>query len=99
MSAHISFSASSKCYNLYDSYGMICVGCGCCSTNKQKRLMSRIELHKRLLKEDLEFDQWFDEPEGRKLQEMNVANNIKFHKDYIAKYEAELKAGGAEDED
>lgn len=32
-----------KCWNLYDSYGEICVHCGCCSKDKAKRYKARIE--------------------------------------------------------
>lgn len=87
---HICFSVSPRCYNLYESYGMICVGCGCCSSNKKKRLLSRIELHKRLLEQEQEFAEWADDPEVRTLQEKTVAENIEFSKKAIAKYEAEL---------
>lgn len=96
MTGHISIAVSKNCYNLYDSYGEICVGCGCCSSNKKKRLMSRIELHKRLIKQEQEFDNWCDDPDLRALQERNIAENIAYSMLAIAKYEAELKDGGAE---
>lgn len=97
MTGHISIAVSKNCYNLYDSYGMICVGCGCCSSDKQRRLTARLKLNRRRLKEELEFDRWDDNPEIRALQEKNVAANIAFFEKEIAKYEAKLADGGAAD--
>lgn len=99
MSAHICFAVGKNCYNLYDSYGVICVGCGCCSTNKEKRYTSRLKLNKRMLKEQYEFNLWDDDPEMRALQEKNITENIAYFEKEIAKYEkklAELLYGGAE---
>lgn len=97
MNGHISVQASNRCYNLYESYGEICVGCGCCSTNKHKRLTSRIELHKRLIEHDKNFNYWADDPDLRAIQEKNIAENIAFSEKAIAMYEAELMDGGASD--
>lgn len=99
MSAHICFGVNRNCYNLHDSYGMICVGCGCCSSDKQRRYTSRLKLNKRMLKEQHEFKQFADDPETRMLQEKNIAENIAYFEKEIAKYEkklAELMDGGAE---
>ena len=41
--AHIDAQARNECWNLYDSYGEICVHCGCCSKNKLIRYKARIE--------------------------------------------------------
>ena len=97
MTGLISIAVNKRCYNLYESYGEICVGCGCCSSNKQKRLEARIALHKRLIENDRTFDQWCDDPDLRALQERNIAENIAFSEKAIAKYEAELMDGGASD--
>ncbi len=90
MTGHICVGVSRVCYNLHDSYGMICVGCGCCSSDKQRRITARLKLNRRKLKEEQEFDRWADDPETRALQEKNVAENIAFFEKEIAKYEAEL---------
>lgn len=90
MGAHICFAVNKNCYNLYDSYGMICVGCGCCSSDKQRRYTARLELNKRMLKEQHEFNLWDDDPEMRTLQERNIAENITFFEKEIAKYEKKL---------
>ena len=91
MIGHVSIAVSNRCYNLYESYGEICVGCGCCSSNKRKRLEARIELHKRLLKHDQEFDGWANDPDVRAVQERNVELNIAENMKMIAQYEAELR--------
>ena len=91
MSGHISIAASKRCYNLYESYGEICVGCGCCSSNKRKRLEARLELHKRLLKHEQEFDGWAIDSDVRAIQERNVELNIEHEMKKIAQYEAELR--------
>lgn len=96
MIGHISIAVSKNCYNLYESYGEICVGCGCCSSDKQRRIKARLALNRRMLKEEQEFDRWADDPEIRALQEKNVAENILLFEKEIAKYEAELADGGAE---
>ena len=57
--------------------------------------MARIELHKRLIKDNQNFELWDDHPDGRALQERNIAKNIEFSKQMITKYEAELMDGGA----
>lgn len=90
MIGHISIGVNRNCYNLHDSYGMICVGCGCCSFDKQTRITARLKLNRRMLKENQEFDRWDDNPETRALQEKNVAKNISFFEKEIAKYEAKL---------
>ena len=33
-----------NCWNLYDSYGQICVHCGCCSNDKKTRYNARIKV-------------------------------------------------------
>lgn len=88
MSVFVDFMASPDCYNPYESYGMCCVGCGCCSDNPLERAKARLALHERLLEGDLHFDVWFDDPELRALQEENVKKNIAWNKERIAKYKA-----------
>ena len=85
-----------NCYNPFESYGMCCVGCGCCSENPLEQAKSRLALHERLLEENIHFDLWFDDPELRAIQEGNVANSIAWNKDRIATYKAivsELEGG------
>ena len=40
---HISQQIRKNCWNLYDSYGEICVHCGCCSKDKATRYKARVE--------------------------------------------------------
>ena len=95
MAGNIDFAPSKRCYNTYESYGEICVGCGCCSTDKRKAAQARLELHQRLLADRENFNMWFyDAPWLMKVQEQHVAASIKYHKEMIAKYQAILKAEG-----
>ena len=87
---HICFGVKKDCYNPFESYGEICVGCGCCQKDKRKRLKARIELHKRLLQENLEFDGWFDDPDIKALQKRNIDSNIAWNKKKIARLKKEL---------
>lgn len=89
---HICRGIKKECYNPFESYGEICVGCGCCDTDPEKRALARLALHQRLLKEDEEFDRWWDDdPEWLAVQKRNIANNIEWNKAKIAEYEEEIK--------
>lgn len=48
---HICHRAEPDCYNICESYGEICVHCGCCAKETGKRHQSRLALHRRLKKE------------------------------------------------
>ena len=43
MFACIDSQVRKNCWNLYDSYGEICVHCGCCAKDKATRYKARIE--------------------------------------------------------
>ena len=91
---HICFSVQKNCWNLRDSYGEICVGCGCCSKYKKERHKNRLEALKRWNEENDRFDGWCDDPEIRKLQEKNTKANRKYFARMIRYYERKV----AEDE-
>ena len=79
---HICFSVSDNCYNLYDSYGEICVHCNCCGRmDKRTMYQRRLELNERMLQEQKNFDAW--DENMRELQEKNVKANIKYFKNRI----------------
>lgn len=93
----VDFKAKEDCYNPFESYGMVCVGCGCCSENPLEQAKARLALHERLLEKDIHFDLWFDDPELRAIQEGNVAKSIAWNKEQIAVYKAiisELEGDG-----
>lgn len=54
MAGHLCHAVNKKCYNPWDTYGEICIHCGCCSKDVAKRQQARLALHKRLLKDDAE---------------------------------------------
>ena len=43
MSVFIDEQARDNCWNMYDSYGEICVHCGCCAKDKLTRYRARAE--------------------------------------------------------
>lgn len=47
----IDFQARKDCYNQYESFGEICVGCGCCSDDPEERYKARIALADRMIEE------------------------------------------------
>lgn len=87
-SIHIDFACTEKCWNLIDSYGEICIGCGCCSKDKKVRYESRIRCLERWLKEQYEFDYWIEGCE--ELQRKNIKSNIKYFKRRLRYYKKQL---------
>lgn len=75
MKIHIDYAVKKNCWNLFDSYGEICVGCGCCSPDMKTRYESRISCLERWLDEQEHFDNWIEGLE--ELQEKNRRKNIK----------------------
>lgn len=85
-------SALDNCYNLMASFGMICVGCGCCSEDEKIRVSARLAMHQSELEHWEAFDNWFDDDEEmKKVQEANVAEGIRYHKAKIAEYQKQLE--------
>ncbi len=79
----ICFSVSKKCINP-NSYGEICVGCNCCSSDKKIRYPARLQLYEQQLQQDLNFNRW---TKGlKRLQKRNIKLNITYDKRRIAIY-------------
>ena len=78
-----------NCWNLYDSYGEICVHCGCCSADPVVRAKARLELCERKLDDSLHFDEW---SEGwKEIQRRNIASDIKHYRRRIRYYKKRLE--------
>lgn len=93
----VDFMTKEDCYNTFESYGIICVGCGCCSEKPLSRAKARLALHERLLDHDNHFDLWDDDPELRALQQKNLETNIAWNTEKISVYKAiisELEGDG-----
>lgn len=90
MLIHVDRQIRKKCWNLRDSYGEICVGCGCCNQIPQVRYKSRIECLERWIDEQINFDNWFDDEATRKLQERNRKANIKYYRRKLRYYKKRL---------
>lgn len=89
--AFIDQQVRKNCWNFIDSYGEICVHCGCCAIDKKTRYKSRLKCLKRWLKEREEFDDWDDHPGMRELQEKNIKSDIQYFKRKIRYYKQCLK--------
>ena len=79
-----------NCWNLQDSFGEICVGCGCCNQIPQVRYKNRIECLERWLNDAINFDNWFDDEATRKLQERNIKADIRSYKRQLRYYKKRL---------
>lgn len=79
-----------KCWNLYDSYGEICVHCGCCSKDPMTRVKARIDVLIRRIGECEAFDSWFADPYLRAFQERNIAADLKVLKRRLRYYRGRL---------
>lgn len=91
MNIHLDIPVSDKCWNFYDSYGQICVHCGCCSKDKITRYKARLKCCKEWLKETEEFNGWaYDYPDLLETQKKNVASDIAHFKRKIRYYEKKL---------
>lgn len=88
---HIDIGCKRNCWNPFESYGEICVGCGCCSKDKKVRYKARLDLAKRMLKEQLDFNRWAKDERIKELQEANCRSNIRYWKRAIKRYERLLK--------
>lgn len=83
--ANIDVAAKNDCYNLEDSYGEICVHCGCCHEDERIRNYARFVVTAQHLLERMQFDQYYsDDPDTARLQYGNVKCDI-------AGYKRELK--------
>lgn len=78
---YIDYVVSDDCINS-NSYGMICVKCGCCSRNPnyRDRIIKQIKYYKEMLKEEYDFEAWDKNEDGRKFQEKVIKANILYFK-------------------
>lgn len=91
MSGNIDFQPMKDCWNMYDSYGEICVQCGCCSEDPKTRYQARLEVSKDHLEQERSFIDWSDDPELRAMQEQNVQSSTEYWQKNIEEYEQKLK--------
>lgn len=87
---YVDMSIRDNCWNLNDSYGEICVHCGCYSKNRVERWQNRIRTLKEWLQRAEEFDGWSDYPECIATQKKNIEANKKYFKRELRYYEKKL---------
>lgn len=90
MEVHLCEQVKENCWNFYDSYGEICVHCGCCCEDPEVQAISRLQVLRRELEDQKNFDNWFDDPQWQKVQDENRKENIKHLEKQIAHYEEVL---------
>ena len=93
---HICYQVKEKCWNTLDSYGEICVGCGCCSADPMARAKARLSFAEEHLQEQLNFSEWFEDPEWRKRQEECRKSWIDYFRRLIYYYRRRIKQLEAE---
>ena len=89
MIGHIDFAVQKNCWNMIDSYGEICVGCGCCLRDKKQRYENRISVLERWIEEQENFDNWIEGWE--ETQEKNRRANIRCFRRQLGYYKYRLK--------
>lgn len=92
MVGYIDFAVRKDCWNFIDSYGEICIGCGCCLKDKRKRYKNRIRVLERWLDEQENFDGWIEGSE--ELQKKNIKSNIRYFKRRLRYYRKMLEKLG-----
>lgn len=88
---HIGEGVKDNCWNLLDSFGKICVHCGCCSKDKETRYKGRIECLEAWIEGKKHFQYWSDDPETRKIQERNRAETLRHFKRKLRYYRKKLQ--------
>lgn len=85
------FEVSENCWNFNDSYGMICVHCGCCSKDKAIRYKARIKCLEEWIDECKNFNRWAKDDYVRIIQEENINSNIKYYRGLLYYFKRKLK--------
>ena len=78
-------SASEGCINI-DSYGVICVHCGCCeqyNPNAIDRTERQIRYYEERLEEQYNFDEFDEIEKFAEIQRNNIKDNIVFYTEKI----------------
>ena len=83
---HICTAVKENCWNLYDSYGEICVHCGCCAADPLERAKARLDVLKERLEEREHFNMWDEDPAWRARQEQNIKIDKRIFKRQIRYY-------------
>ena len=74
---------SNKCWNTYDSFGEICVYCGCCAKDPKQRCEARLNLSERMLKLN---EEHLNDKSFTDLERENIRIDIQYWKRRIAYY-------------
>ena len=84
--------ARNECWNLYDSYGEICVHCGCCAKDKVTRYKARIEAIKGWIWQQ---ENWYKPDETwEEYQHENRRKKMRHWRQQLRYYEKKLERTG-----
>ena len=86
---YIDKQVSERCWNTYDSYGEICVHCGCCSKDKATRHKARAEAIRGWLWQHENWYKPYDTWEEYRLK--NRRDTIRHWKRMLRYYERAMK--------
>lgn len=87
----VDIEVSNNCWNFNDSYGMICVRCGCCSKDKAIRYKARIKCLEAWLDERKNFNRWAEDEYVRRIQEENIKSDYECYRGRLYYYKKKLK--------
>lgn len=92
MQINSDMSTDRDCMNS-ESYGEICVSCGCCSRNSnyRNRTIRRIRYYRDRMKEIENFQEWSENPSLRGREKKNVRQNILYCQRKFRLYKKILK--------
>ena len=82
-------SASAGCINI-DSYGVICVHCGCCekyNPNFKDRTEKQIKYYKEQLERQYNFNEFDENEKFAEIQRNNIKDHIVFYTEKIKELE------------
>lgn len=82
------------CWNLYQSFGEICVHCGCCSDDPSIRFPARISVAKETMNEKKKFSNWAWTGDLKRVQIKNIQADLRFGAREIRKYRRLAKQVG-----
>ena len=89
MAIFIDTAVSENCWNQLDTYGELCVRCGCCAKDKRTRYESRLRCLNDWIDDRMNFDNWI--PGEEEIQKKNISISLKSFKRMRRYYLRKLK--------
>lgn len=90
MKNYVDESVTDDCFNGFESFGVVCVHCGCCAEEPSIRYRARLELFERELKYFQNF-QYSDVDSIAEIQKSKVNETIEYINERIKYYGEKVK--------